>query len=56
LSFTAAAKALVASRGLYVNNIPVADAQAIISKEQLIDDHVVVLRAGKDKLAVVIAQ
>ncbi|KAJ2918588.1 hypothetical protein MD484_g1851, partial [Candolleomyces efflorescens] len=51
-----AAKALVASRGLYVNNVPVMDVQATISKEQLIDDHVVVLRVGKDKLAVVIAQ
>ncbi|KAF5325989.1 hypothetical protein D9611_000247 [Ephemerocybe angulata] len=51
-----AAKTLVASRGLYMNNIVVPDIQTTVSKSQLINDRVLVLRAGKDKLAVIIAQ
>ncbi|TFK21970.1 tyrosine-tRNA ligase [Coprinopsis marcescibilis] len=51
-----AARSLVASRGLYLNNIPVADLQSAVQKSQLIDGRIAILRAGKDKLAVLISQ
>lgn len=51
-----AAKTLVTARGLYMNNVVVPDIQTTVSSAQLIDGRVVVLRAGKDKIAVLIAQ
>ncbi|EAU91221.1 tyrosine-tRNA ligase [Coprinopsis cinerea okayama7 len=51
-----AGRSLVASRGLYLNNSPVPDIKTTISKNQLIDGRVAILRAGKDKLSVLVAQ
>ncbi|KAH6914049.1 tyrosine-tRNA ligase [Coprinopsis sp. MPI-PUGE-AT-0042] len=51
-----AAKSLVSSRGLYLNNAVVPDIQTTIAPSQLIDGSVAILRAGKDKLVVLVAQ
>ncbi|KAF7321365.1 Tyrosine--tRNA ligase [Mycena kentingensis (nom. inval.)] len=49
---TSAARTLVQSRGLYLNNQPVSEVSATIKSENLIDNEMVVLKAGKDKLVV----
>nr|GAT56318.1 predicted protein [Mycena chlorophos] len=54
-SSTSAARSLVSSRGLYLNNVPVVEVQQKIQTEDLIDGQVVVLKVGKDKIAVLSA-
>ncbi|RDB25388.1 Tyrosine--tRNA ligase, mitochondrial [Hypsizygus marmoreus] len=49
---TSAARTLVQSRGLYVNNETVPEPQFRIPKEELIDGRLAILRAGKDKLLI----
>ncbi|KAF9526001.1 hypothetical protein CPB83DRAFT_858482 [Crepidotus variabilis] len=51
-----AAKNLVTSRGLYLNNRPIKDARRQIEPRDLLDGSFVVLRAGKDKLLVLVAR
>ncbi|KAF8906509.1 hypothetical protein CPB84DRAFT_1822811 [Gymnopilus junonius] len=48
----AAARNLVASRGLYVNNQPVQDVQYTPTANDLLDGKFMILRAGKDKMLV----
>ncbi|KAF5321340.1 hypothetical protein D9619_001766 [Psilocybe cf. subviscida] len=50
-----AAKNLVASKGLYLNNVPVASPQSKVEASDLIDGRVAIIRAGKDKLLVLVA-
>lgn len=50
-----AAKNLVASRGLYLNNQVVAEAQYTTPMSSLIDKRIAILRAGKGKLLVMVA-
>ncbi|KXN92446.1 Tyrosine--tRNA ligase 1 [Leucoagaricus sp. SymC.cos] len=49
-----AAKNLIASRGLYLNNQAIADAQYTVPVSSLIDSRVAILRAGKGKLLVLV--
>lgn len=51
----AAAKSLVASRGLYFNNQIVPEVQYTIPSSDLIDNRLAILRAGKGKLLVLVA-
>jgi len=51
----AAARNLVASKGLYLNNQVIQDGQHKITQADLLDDRIAVLRAGKDKLLVLAA-
>ncbi|KAJ7132751.1 hypothetical protein C8R43DRAFT_646529 [Mycena crocata] len=51
-----AARLLVLARGLYYNNRPVPEVQFTLRPMHLIDDQLVILKAGKDKLAVLIAK
>lgn len=51
----AAAKTLVASRGLYLNNQIVPEVQHMVPSSSLIDDRIAILRAGKGKLLVLVA-
>ena len=51
----AVARNLVASRGLYLNNQTVQDAQYKITPSNLLDDKFVILRAGKDKMLILLA-
>ncbi|KAF9465038.1 hypothetical protein BDZ94DRAFT_433124 [Collybia nuda] len=51
-----AARNLITARGLYLNNRTVPDAQHKIDPASLIDDRVVLLRAGKDKVLVLATQ
>jgi len=53
-SSTTAARSLVNSRGFYVNNITVRDPQFKLMSPDLIDGRVVILRAGKDKLVILV--
>ncbi|KAJ7084422.1 tyrosine-tRNA ligase [Mycena belliarum] len=53
---TTAARVLVLSRGLYYNNRPVAEIPFTLRQMHLIDDRLVILKAGKDKLAVLVAK
>ena len=46
---TAAAKQLVASKGLYINNVPVQDPQQKLRPDDLLDGNIVVLRSGSQK-------
>jgi tyrosyl-tRNA synthetase len=48
----AASRALVAARGLYLNNIPIQDLHSRIAVDDLLDHRIAVLRAGKDKMLV----
>lgn len=52
ISFKAASRALVAARGLYLNNIPIQDLHSRIAVDDLLDHRIAVLRAGKDKMLV----
>ena len=51
----AAAKNLVASRGLYINNQPIHDSQYRAKTADLLDGKLLILRAGKDKMLVLAA-
>jgi tyrosyl-tRNA synthetase len=51
----AVARNLVASRGLYLNNQAIQDAQYKITPSNLLDNKFVILRAGKDKILVLLA-
>ncbi|TBU45894.1 hypothetical protein BD309DRAFT_989194 [Dichomitus squalens] len=48
-----AARQLVASKGLYLNNTPVADVQQKLTPADFIDERLAFLRAGSQKVAVV---
>jgi tyrosyl-tRNA synthetase len=52
ISFKAASRVLVAARGLYLNNIAIQDLHSRIAVDDLLDDRIAVLRAGKDKILV----
>jgi len=54
-SFTAVARNLVASRGLYLNGQALQNTQYTASENDLIDSKVIILRAGKDKMMVLAA-
>jgi tyrosyl-tRNA synthetase len=47
---------LIASRGLYLNNQVVPEAQYIIPVSDLIDNQIAILRAGKGKLLVMVVE
>ncbi|KAH9485414.1 Tyrosine--tRNA ligase, mitochondrial [Psilocybe cubensis] len=49
-----ASKMLVASRGLYLNNRSVTDVQYKASPEDLLDGNFLIIRAGKDKMMVLV--
>jgi len=51
----AVARNLVASRGLYLNNQTIQDAQYKITPSSLLDNKFVILRAGKDKMLILLA-
>ncbi|KAG5730078.1 hypothetical protein E4T56_gene19845 [Termitomyces sp. T112] len=53
---TSASRNLVQARGLYVNNQTVPEPQFKVTRSQLIDERVAILRAGKDKLLVLAAK
>ncbi|KAJ7497332.1 tyrosine-tRNA ligase [Mycena latifolia] len=53
---TTAARVLVLSRGLYYNNRPVPELQFTLRQMHLIDGRLAILKAGKDKLAVLVAK
>ncbi|KAF7782578.1 hypothetical protein Agabi119p4_1954 [Agaricus bisporus var. burnettii] len=55
VSSNSAAKTLVASRGLYLNNQIVPEVQHMVPSSSLIDDRIAILRAGKGKLLVLVA-
>ncbi|KAJ6586961.1 hypothetical protein DFH09DRAFT_1308046 [Mycena vulgaris] len=55
-SSVSAARMLVLSRGLYFNNKPVPEVQFTLRQMHLIGSQLVVLKAGKDKIAVLIAK
>jgi len=50
----AAAKTLISSRGLYLNNKSVPEVQYTIPPSSLIDHRIAILRAGKGKLLVLV--
>ena len=52
---TAASRALVQARGLYANNKPVLEKDHKLTKADLIDGRVAILRAGKNKLVVLVS-
>jgi len=54
LSLTAASRALVQARGLYANNKPVLKIDHKLTKADLIDGRVAILRAGKNRLVVLV--
>ncbi|KAJ6625608.1 hypothetical protein B0H10DRAFT_1782616 [Mycena sp. CBHHK59/15] len=56
VSSASAARLLVLSRGLYQNNRPVAEIQFTLQHHHLVDDRVAILRAGKDKMVVLVAK
>ena len=51
----AASRALLASRGLYLNNQPIQDPQQKITDTDLLDKKIAILRAGKDKTLILVA-
>ncbi|KAJ7188195.1 hypothetical protein C8R46DRAFT_1053978 [Mycena filopes] len=55
-SSTSAAKILVLSRGLYYNNKPVHDVMFTLRPMHLLDNQVAILKAGKDKIAILVAK
>lgn len=48
------ANRLIQAKGLYLNNTPVQTVDRKLQKTDLLGGHVVVLRAGKDKHAVLV--
>ncbi|KAF5385964.1 hypothetical protein D9615_002242 [Tricholomella constricta] len=54
-SSASASRNLVQARGLYINNRTVPEAQYKVTKAELIDGRVAILRAGKDKLLILAA-
>jgi tyrosyl-tRNA synthetase len=46
----------VLSRGLYYNNKPVPEVQFTLRQMHLLNDELVILKAGKDKLVVLVAK
>jgi len=52
VSSTSASRVLIAARGLYLNNIPIPDLHSRIAVDDLLDNRIAVLRAGKDKILV----
>ncbi|TFK75399.1 tyrosyl-tRNA synthetase [Pluteus cervinus] len=52
VSSNSAARNLVVSRGLYLNNHPVQDATSKLDVHDLVDNRIAVIRAGKEKLLV----
>ncbi|KAJ7251465.1 hypothetical protein B0H12DRAFT_1018532 [Mycena haematopus] len=55
-SSASAARVLVLSRGLYYNNKPVPEVQFTLRQMHLLNDELVILKAGKDKVAVLVAK
>ncbi|KAF7376178.1 Tyrosine--tRNA ligase [Mycena sanguinolenta] len=55
-SSASAARVLVLSRGLYFNNKPVPEVQFTLRQMHLLNDELVILKAGKDKLAVLVVK
>jgi len=55
-SSNSAARVLVLSRGLYYNNKPVPEVQFTLHQMHLLNDELVILKAGKDKLVVLVAK
>ncbi|KAF7361859.1 Tyrosine--tRNA ligase [Mycena venus] len=55
-SSASAARVLVLSRGLYYNNRPVPEVQFTLRQMHLLNDELVILKAGKDKIAVLVAK
>ncbi|KAJ7045554.1 hypothetical protein C8F04DRAFT_940484 [Mycena alexandri] len=55
-SSTSAAKVLILSRGLYHNNNPIPDVQFTLRPMHLLNNEVVILKAGKDRLAVLVVK
>ncbi|KAF8210312.1 hypothetical protein K438DRAFT_1959597 [Mycena galopus ATCC 62051] len=55
-SSTSAARVLVLSRGLYYNNKPVPEVQFTLRPHHLLNNELVILKAGKDKIAVLVAK
>ncbi|KAJ7703157.1 hypothetical protein B0H17DRAFT_922485 [Mycena rosella] len=53
---SSAARLLILARGLYYNNRPVPEVQFTLRQMHLIDDELVILKAGKDKLIVLVAK
>ena len=53
LRCTYAARQLVSAKGLYLNNVPVADAHQKLALGDFIDGRLAFLRAGSQKVAVV---
>jgi tyrosyl-tRNA synthetase len=51
-----AARVLVLSRGLYYNNRPVPEIQFTLRQMHLLNEELVILKAGKDKIAVLVAK
>ncbi|KAF9012357.1 hypothetical protein BDQ17DRAFT_1496704 [Cyathus striatus] len=56
ISSNSAARTLIKSRGLYVNNQTVPDPQFKVTESLLIDNRIIILRAGKDKQLVLIVR
>ena len=50
LTILAVARSLVSSKGLYLNQETIQDPQHKITEANLLDNRIVVFRAGKDKL------
>ncbi|KAF9471598.1 tyrosine-tRNA ligase [Pholiota conissans] len=55
VSSNSASRALLASRGLYLNNQPIQDPQQRITDKDLLDKKIAILRAGKDKTLILAA-
>ena len=56
VSSNSAARALVQAKGLYISNQPVENHLSTVGPGDVIDERVVVLRAGKDKHLVLVAE
>ncbi|KAG6861097.1 hypothetical protein C0995_004034 [Termitomyces sp. Mi166 len=56
MASTSASRNLVQARGLYINNQTVPESQFRVTKPQLIDERVAILRAGKDKLLILVVK
>ncbi|KAL4243965.1 Tyrosine--tRNA ligase [Abortiporus biennis] len=55
VSSNSGARQLISSKGLYVNNKPVGDVRQKIEKDELLDNRVVVVRAGSQKQVVLVS-
>lgn len=51
---TAASRALISSRGLYLNDKTVKTTQDVIQHSDLQDQKIAILRAGKDKILILV--